>query len=718
MPRSLHVLVVAATCSALSSLACAKLPQGRTAIDDVSVRGADKVSEGDVLDQIATAPSPKFLGLFRGVVYDYEVFDVYTLQRDLARVERLYRAKGYYDAHARAGRFLPTSDGHVRVEIVVEEGEPTLVEAVVLGGIDRLPEECADAARNAATRAMRLGRPFDEARFDEGKRQITRALTDRGYAWAKVESDATLDVVHHVARVTYAIDAGPIATFGPVTFTGLETPAGGKLPEDQLRGTLDIETGAPYSTKAIDDGTQALLDLGVFASVSVTPELGSGPADPPVVPVAVKVEPGRLREVRFGGGIELDQIKTDLHGLAAWRHRNFLGGLRDLSVEARPGVVLYPTRINQIVAPDRYLPEERVSVQLRQLGFVESRTTGFLRPELNTFPLLVKTDPKPEDPVIGYVEARNTAGVERSFGPLAVSVAHDLQVEFPFAYKDPFDAALRRLVISYPDIQTTLDLRDDRIHTRKGFLLGNDLQIAGFFGDAVDLKIQPEARGYLPIGRRLVFASRASVGLLFPSNYGDVVKNHLAEDLTDANRADRTRDIEIVYFRGFFSGGASSNRGYPLRGIAPHGVVPFLNPATASQQVALQCDGPNPPAATCAIPIGGFTLWELSNELRIAITKLFSTAVFCDMSDVSNEIGDVRLGHLHLSCGAGARYDTLVGPIRLDVGYRIQPLQVIGYASEQAKQDDDVANHRPTDGVQPTIFGVPLAIAIGIGEAF
>jgi len=61
----------------------------------------------------------------------------------------------------------------------------------------------------------------------------------------------------------------------------------------------------------------------------------------------------------------------------------------------------------------------------------------------------------------------------------------------------------------------------------------------------------------------------------------------------------------------------------------------------------------------------------------------------------------------------GARYETPVGPIRLDIGYRIQPLQVLGYRSESDAHDAD-----PTEGPQPTILGLPVAISIGIGEAY
>jgi outer membrane protein insertion porin family/translocation and assembly module TamA len=84
------------------------------------------------------------------------------------------------------------------------------------------------------------------------------------------------------------------------------------------------------------------------------------------------------------------------------------------------------------------------------------------------------------------------------------------------------------------------------------------------------------------------------------------------------------------------------------------------------------------------------------------------------MGDVSPQENSIRLSHLHLSCGVGVRYDTPVGPIRVDVGYRIQPAQILGYASQAAYN----AQH-PEEGVQPNLLpGLPIALAIGIGEAY
>ena len=222
------------------------------------------------------------------------------------------------------------------------------------------------------------------------------------------------------------------------------------------------------------------------------------------------------------------------------------------------------------------------------------------------------------------------------------------------------------------------------------------------------------------------------MGFLFSSNYGKNWNSELENsaatsapalpgtdlDAHQAARAELAHNTQIMYFRGFFSGGPTTNRGFPLLGVSPHGVVPFLNPATASQQVQFNCDPSTrgftqANANNCFLPVGGFTLWELQNELRADISGPLSASVFCDMSDVSPNESDIRLSHLHLSCGVGAAYDTPVGPIRVNIGYRVQPLQVLGYRNETAAAQAD-----PVNGTQPTILGLPLAVAIGIGQAY
>jgi len=742
---AVSLLVFVAAISALGG--CKSIPEGHSAVNEVTVRGTDKVDDDDVRDKIATTESSKFLMLFRGILFEYSIFDRFVFQRDLARVEAFYRSKGYYDVHARAGRVFQLDDKHVRVEVVVEEGQPVVVHTMHLDGLEGMPQAIVDAARKAASDGLPLEKPFANDEFKKTEGNVRRALSDRGYAYAKVKSDAAVDIVTHRVDVVMTITPGPKCVFGEVRIEGL-----GPLPEYQIRRTIDITPGKDYSEKELDDAQQALLDLGVFASVELKPDIpgtpepppnepgkgadekigdknekgeqgkGSGspgqqgppqPPAPPIVPVLVKLEPSRLHTIRAGGGIEFDALKTDLHGLIGWESKNFFGGLRTFSIEFRPGVVLYPTRVNNFVAPNKLLPEERLRIDFAQPSFLEARLKGFIRPEFNIYPVLINPDPLPDARVIGYGELRGAIGVERTIWKFFGSLSYNTQIAYPFAYVNDKDPNLSLIVIAYPELFTTFDFRDDKVHPTKGIYLGNKLQVAGVGGNAKDVRIEPEARGYIPLyKKKLVFALRGAAGLLESPNYGSQIESgpHNGDLGPDPKAA--TKDYQLSFFRGFFSGGPNQNRGYPIRGVGPYDIVPFLTPQTAAGQVNAECvipgttaQGPIVVDDRCRSPTGGFTLWEASAEFRYVVSGPLSVAAFCDSSDVSPRPNNFRFDHPHLSCGGGGRYDTPAGPIRLDVGYRLPGLQVLGGLTPDEREPD-------------TLFGIPIAVHIGIGEAY
>lgn len=678
--------------------ACATIPPGRAAVGSIEVRGGDAVDGDDVEERLATAPSPKFLGLWSGVVFDYELYDEHVLARDLQRVERFYRARGFYEAHARAAR-VTRKGNHVSITIEVEEGPCTSVGKVTPTGVEWLPIDATAAVVSALHALERNGRKcpdgsgvaFDEDVFADVEKEARTALTERGFAYAEVRGEASVDLVRHVADVTFTVVPGKKARFGKVTIEGL-----GDLPEKPVRRALAIRSNAEYSTATLESAQRAALNLGVFSSVEVVPDLSNPDAE--VVNVTVRVAPTKLRAVRLGGGIELDVLKTDLHLTTGWEDRNFLGGLRRFSIDVKPGVVLFPTKLPKLEKPTHWLPEEKARAELDQPGFLEPRTRGVLRTAFNVYPVILSPDYDPAAPILGYREIVGGAGVDRRFGKyFDAQLFYQVQTSFPFTYVGALDASLASVVVSDVDLTTTLDFRDDAIHPHKGVWLSNDLQLAGgpLGGDTRDVKVQPELRAYVPISRRVTFALRGTTGFVFPSNYGQTLENAVPD----------ARDLQLVYFRAFFSGGPNSNRGYPYRGVGPHGIVPFYLPSLAATAAQAAQDCARDPLV-CQQPLGGLTLWEASSEIRIALGNQLSTTLFCDASDVSARTVDVRLDHPHLSCGAGLRYDTPVGPIRLDVGMRIPGMQVLGEGD-------------PTDYVPPPlVFGFPGAISIAIGEAF
>jgi outer membrane protein insertion porin family/translocation and assembly module TamA len=678
LSRATWAAVWAASALGAFALGCTHVPPGRYAIDRVDIVGASKVDVDEVEDKIATAASPRFLGLFRGVVLDYELFDPYVLERDLARIERLYRARGFYEAHARAGRVEKVGPSRVRVMVVVDEGPPVTVGQIKIDGIATLPIDHAAAVLAAVRRRLRAGRNFDEERYDTAQDELKRALTDSGYAFAKVEGRVEVDLSRHVADVFLDVTPGPLARLGAVTITGL-----GPLPELPVRRAIDLDEGELYSTANLESARRAILALGVFSEAEVEPDL-SKPSSP-TVPVNVVVTPSELRSLRLGGGIELDVIRTDVHAIAGWEDRNFLGGLRRFNVDLRPGVVLYPTRVPTFRAPKELLLEARARAELRQPGVLEARTNGIVRGEVNVYPVLF-ADPKATTQFVpGYLDLSAGYGLDRSFGPFYASLFYNFQNSFPFDYGAETQN-FRKVVLSYLNLKTTLDLRDDAIRPHAGLVIGNDLQLAGlpvlqtFRGPDVlfakDVRLQPELRGYVPLSRRWTLALRATTGFVypFPSSYGGSLRpgNDPSAD-----------DIQLVFFRGFFSGGPNSNRGYPYRGVGPKGDVSTFLPGLTQDDV---------------FPTGGLSLWEASVEVRFPLSGDLGGVAFCDASDVSRYKFDIRLLYPHLSCGAGLRYDTPVGAIGLDLGVPIPGLQALD------------KNALPSEKVPAQTFAVSIGI--------
>jgi outer membrane protein assembly factor BamA len=700
--------------SALFLVGCTKAPTQRFNLESLEVTGNSELDDDEIEEHIASRETSKFLGLFPGLIYEYETFNRFVLERDLQRIERLYRSRGYYQARARAAHVF-RSGAKVRVEIVVEEGPPVLLRRIDLHGIERLPKELQAEARASVSGQLPLDAPFEEEKLEQATKDLARNLGDNGYAQATVRKSADVNLPLNVVAVGFWIDAGMPSEFGEVKLEGLAD-----LPEDQVRRALNLTPGDPYSQSDLDEGKRALLDLGVFGSVEVQPQIQAatpGPSGKPRVPILVKLEKAKLRSVRLGGGLMVDAIKSDVHLTMGWEDQSFLGDMRKLELEVTPGAVVYPTRFPSFKAPERLLPQGKFRSELRQPGFITSRTSLVLKGQVAAYPVLLSNkDQDPGAPIVGYFDYRASVSVERSYHRLYASLSHNVQLNVPFVYKGKKDEDLKPVVVSYPSLYTTLDLRNDPIHPHKGVFLANDVEVAGLGGQARDVKLQPEVRAYLPVTKRVTLAARGSIGMLFAQNYGHTVESNALTGSPGSGpppvegsdeRKDWVKDVQLMFLRGFFSGGPGSNRGYAPREIGPHGTVPFYNHGQTSSNVSgVDCANGSTTydPAVCDLPLGGFTLWEAGLELRFPLAGELAGAVFGDASDVSARRLSFRLNRPHLSVGFGLRYDTPVGPVRLDLGFRVPGAQAPKGAADEFVPDP--------------FLSLPLAMSFGIGEAF
>jgi outer membrane translocation and assembly module TamA len=154
-----------------------------------------------------------------------------------------------------------------------------------------------------------------------------------------------------------------------------------------------------------------------------------------------------------------------------------------------------------------------------------------------------------------------------------------------------------------------------------------DHSTTGLLSDVSFAKFELEGRHYLPIWWRMIFATRLLLGSIQP--YG------------------ATETAEIPRNVRFFSGGPGSVRGFRLNRLGP-----------------LDSDGD---------PVGGNSLIEGSVELRFPIAGQFWGALFVDFGNVFSEPLTYRLNDLRYAAGPGIRYMTPIGPIRLDIGFVIDP---------------------------------------------
>jgi translocation and assembly module TamA len=194
----------------------------------------------------------------------------------------------------------------------------------------------------------------------------------------------------------------------------------------------------------------------------------------------------------------------------------------------------------------------------------------------------------------------------------------------------------------------SLDLRDNPIEPRLGLYAKVQVNEGTPYalGNLSFVQLEPELRGYLPIGSKIVLAARGRMGAF----YGD-----------------------IPVSERYFGGGANDQRGFSERMLSPS-LFGELNGNWTS------------------VPYGGGGLFESSFEVRAKLGTIKGFAVggvaFLDGGDVEETFGDIDFTHLHWAAGPGLRVFTPIGAVRLDVGFR---LDRVGHY--EPEPDSDYAFH-------------------------
>jgi len=646
------------------------------------------------------------------------------------RIERWYRARGYYDAHVERATFDPASAGEsdelppageapcdrrrdnqgcrLEIDVYVREGEPVRVQEVEVAGHESLGRNTRRNVLDAV--ALHSGDRFDEALHDRTKVRMVTAMREAGYACADVRGQVDLDPDQRLANVHYAVSPGIVSHFHEVRVE-VQGDAHG-IPLDVVKAVSGLEAGMRYAPSHITSAQRDVYALGSFSSVEVEAvpvradgsEAASASTCTGDVDVVIHVTPGRRIRYGLGAGLDSGMVsylasgnavqsvpQWNVHLVARFEHRNLLGGLRRLRIEDRPKLVFQSSfpgvnrRNDSTPGTDPTLGNE-LMFEFRQPAFIERATTLTVAGRWDLGP----------DPIYGGLRHLVDVGtyVQRSFfqSHLLVQVG-----VFGNAYKvvpghtdiDPADYAMsffRQLI--------QLDFRDDPHVTRRGFMISLDVNEAGTAGLSTwsYFRFIPEVRAFIPLPARFTIAGRFLMGVT-------TIYNRPDGDFFDKDPRSWWLGPSAYRLRG---GGPNSHRGFVSGSLG--------DPTNDNDYYGFR-----------AID-GGLTKWEASLEIRSQITESLAAVVFADAGDVNRSwnVSDTsvsgaplrfRFNVPHLAFGFGLRYYTIVGPLRIDFGFRPRNLNSFGLSREE----DEALWGRHSILLNSRVSG---AVSLTIGEAF
>lgn len=541
-------------------------------------------------------------------------------KQDETLLENLLRVYGYYDGRVirSIGGIEPGEDNAstrpvVRFDIV--PGERYSYGAVDLGNLSAAP----DAAALRRTFEIQPGDFLQSDTIIQERADLDVALGETGYPFAAVsDPELLIDHERREGDLAMAVDPGGKYAFGAVVSSDPEF-----LSSRHLGDIARFRPGDTYQRSLEFDLRRAILATGLVSSVTLTPREVTPPTgdQPGTVAMDVAIQRGKTRTIAGAIGYGTEE---GLRVEASWEDRNFFkpeGMLRIRGIagtqEQLGGVTL---RFNNFRARDQVLAFDAYASTQDNAAF-DARTVAVAASFERVSNLLFQ---KPFSWSLGaevlYTDERNRQiEIEGPDGPDEDDEPDLITVMRP--RQEYFIAGVRG--------QATIDTSDSLLDPTKGF------RLTGFIAPEASrtqgeqfyyVRTQVDASYYRQFGESLVMAGRVRLASIPGAPL-----------------------FAIAPSRRLYAGGGASVRGYGYQAIGPRDDI--------------------------GQPIGGRSLGEASIEARIR-TGFFGGALSVVPFFDAGAVGvDPTPGFdaLKFGAGVGVRYATGFGPLRLDVGFPLNP---------------------------------------------
>jgi outer membrane protein assembly complex protein YaeT len=563
-------------------------------------------------------------------------------------IRQIYRTRGFATAEI-ASAVNEVENGQVKPVITIKEGPRVVIGQVAISGNAVVPE---DRLRPVLTLAP--GQAYDGPSVARNRDALIASYLDEGFASADVTVAPVTPVAANggaVADITFKVVEGPQTLVEHIFITGnLRTKS------SVIERELQIQEGKPLGQGALTETRRRLSALGLFRRIQIS-AISHG--DAATRDVVIAVEEAQQTTIGYGGGLQVDSVLRSTDNGENTRQRYELAprgffevGRRNLGGRNR-SLNLY-SRLSLRPSPDE------TSTNL--FKFPEYRVVAtYLAPRaLGNYGDLTATAAIEEGVRTGFNFIRKglTAGMAHQFRPTIRGT-----VRYSFGTTRIFDEQLKeedQLTVDrvFPQVRLSAfsaallrDTRDDTLEPQNGAFLSADASVAArAIGSEVGFtKTFLQGFLYKNLGKpNLVFAGGARLGLARPFlqlvSTIDADGNPVIVPVGDLPASER-----------FYAGGDTTIRGYALDSVG--------TPETIS---------PN------GFPIGGSAEIVLNAELRIPVHGKIGAALFVDGGNVFAQIGDLSLADLRGSVGVGGRYRSPIGPIRMDVGFKLDRRTING----------------------------------------
>jgi translocation and assembly module TamA len=466
--------------------------------------------------------------------------------------------------------------------------------------------EVPDSINAREILGLNTGQPAVAAAVLAADARLLGALQEHGYAFAAVPPPIAYEAADaSVLDVTFQVTAGRKVDIGEIHIEGLQ-----RVHESLVRRRLTLHSGDLYRPSAIERARRDVLALNVFSQVTI--ETGTQVEASGGVPITIKVRERKRHAVSFSAAYSSDLGGS---GGVAWTDRNVFGNGEQLSLAA--SVINLSgsdtTGAGYDISAKYLIPEfwHRDLSLLLAVGTIKQSLQAYDQTSKFTSATL----------------SRKLSSVWSVSGGVSFSDEHITQQA---AIHDYTLIALP-LGVGYDSTNLATPL-EDPTHGIRGALsvtptlsIGNpdatfiitQVRIATFF-DLSDL--------WSSAAGRTVLAARALAGV-----------------------AKGAGEFSLPPDQRFYAGGSGTVRGYQYQSVGPQ--------------------FPNADGTACernCTPVGGTAITAGSLELRQRFGTNWGAAAFVDGGQVSSSLKGLP-GQFRVGVGAGVRYYTPIGPIRLDL---------------------------------------------------